>query len=63
MDITYRATQSFVELKVDENETTIFKSDKKIIEGMIYGLLDAAAALAGMTGRSIVDYAKEFGLD
>lgn len=38
MQITTRLTHNFIELKVDENETTIFKSDQIEVLKMIEDL-------------------------
>ena len=40
MKIKSRLTRAFIELKVDEIETTIFESDKKQMEEMRDNLLD-----------------------
>lgn len=55
MKITSRKTHSFIELQVDETETTLFKSHPEV-EGMIYNLLEIANDLASYTDKSLKDY-------
>jgi len=45
MEITKRETHAFIELKVIETETTIFKSDKFEIEKTIENLQEVIDAL------------------
>jgi len=59
MKITSRKTHEFVEIKVDEIETTIFGSSEKEVEDMIYNLLDIANDLAGYTNKSVKEYVEE----
>jgi hypothetical protein len=61
MKLTSRTTHAFVEIKVDEIETTVFKSSQKEIDEMIHNLLDIANDLAGCTDRSLYDYIKSEG--
>lgn len=63
MEIKARITDAFTELKVDKIETRIFKSDKSEAENMIYNLLDIAYILSAYTGKSVKEYAIEFGYD
>ncbi len=56
MKLTSRRTHEFVEIKVDEYETTIFKSSEKEVEDMIHNLLDVANDLAGYTNKSVRDF-------
>ena len=56
MILTHRKTHDFVDIKVDEIETTIFKSDKKEAENMIRNLLDVIALLMDYTDKSIEDF-------
>jgi hypothetical protein len=51
MILKQRLTHNFIEIKVDEIETTLFKSEKKDIEQMIYNLLDVVDDLAKMIGK------------
>jgi hypothetical protein len=59
MKLKARKTHSFVEIKVDEIETTIFKSDPKEIEQTIHNLLEVARTLASYTEKSISDFVTE----
>jgi hypothetical protein len=61
MKLTARRTHAFIEIKVDEISTTIFKSDTKEVEDTIANLLSIADDLANYTEKSIIDYAKELG--
>lgn len=61
MEIKVRRTRDFVELKVDEIETTIFKSSPKEMEDMIYHLLTVVNDLAGYTDKSVQKYVEESG--
>jgi hypothetical protein len=63
MEIKAKITPTFIEIKVDEIETTIFKSDKSEAENMIYNLLDIAYFLSAYTGKSVKEYAIEFGYE
>jgi hypothetical protein len=51
MRLKSRVTHAFIEIKVDEIETTVFKSDKKDVEGMIDNLLDVANDLQRFTDK------------
>jgi hypothetical protein len=51
MILKQRLTHNFAEIKVDEIETTLFKSDKKDVEQMIYNLLDVVDDLAKLIGK------------
>lgn len=51
MILKQRLTHNFIEIKVDEIETTLFKSDKKDVEQMIYNLLDVVDDLARLIGK------------
>lgn len=59
MNITTRKTYAFTEIKVDELETTVFKSSQKEIADLIMQLLDAANELATMSEKSLQDYLRE----
>jgi len=61
MKLTSRRTHAFVEIKVDEIETTIFKSSEKEVEDMIHNLLDVANDLAGYTNKSVRDFVEDGG--
>ena len=61
MKLTSRFANSFIEIKVDEIETTVFKSDEKEVELMIYNLLDIVNDLATYTDKSVADHVKEYG--
>jgi hypothetical protein len=51
MRLKSRVTHAFIEIKVDEIETTVFKSDKKDVEGMIDNLLDVVNDLQRFTDK------------
>ena len=51
MILKQRLTHNFIEIKVDEIEITLFKSDKKDVEQMIYNLLDVVNDLARLIGK------------
>ena len=53
MKITARKTHYFTEIKVDEIETTIFKTSKKEAEDMIRDLLFVIDILMDYTDKSI----------
>ncbi len=61
MKLTARTTYAFIEIKVDEIETTVFKSNPKEIEEMINNLLDVVNDLASYTDKSVKDYVEEGG--
>lgn len=60
MIITARKTHAFTELKVDEIETTVFKSDEREIEETIFNLIEVINDIASMNDKSIHDYLKQF---
>jgi hypothetical protein len=59
MKLTSRMTHAFIEIKTDERQATVFKSNPKEIEDMIYNLLDVVNDLASYTDKSVMDYVKE----
>jgi uncharacterized lipoprotein YajG len=61
MEIKVRRTHAFVELKVDEIETTIFKSSQKEMEDMINHLLNVVNDLASYTDKSVQEFVEEGG--
>ena len=61
MEIKVRRTHAFVELKVDEIETTIFKSSAKEMEDMINHLLNVVNDLASYTDKSVKEFVEEGG--
>ena len=61
MEIKVRRTHAFVELKVDEIETTIFKSSAKEMEDMINHLLNVVNDLASYTDKSVQEFVEEGG--
>ena len=61
MEIKTRKTVEFIELEVDEIETTIFKHRTNEIKDQIYNLLQAASDLASYTTRSLSEFVDEFG--
>jgi len=61
MILDTRTTREFIEIKVDEIETTIFKDSKQELELTIHNLLSVVDALASYTDKSIDDYLKEGG--
>jgi hypothetical protein len=63
MKLTARTTHAFIEIKVDEFETTVFKSDQSEINEMIANLLDVVSDLASYTDMSVLEHVKSNGLD
>lgn len=61
MNLETRTTKEFIEIKVDEIETTIFKDSKQEIELTIHNLLSVVDELASYGKKSIDDYIKEGG--
>ena len=61
MKLTTRTTDAFIEIKVDEIETTVFKSSPQEIQSMIENLLDVVNDLASYTDKSVKDYVEEGG--
>lgn len=61
MKITARKTHAFVEIKVDEIETTVFKSNPEEINQMINNLLDVVNDLASYTDKTVSEYVSEGG--
>jgi len=53
MELKCRLTHNFVEIKVDEIETTLFKSHPKEIDDMITNLLDIVEDLAKLKDQTI----------
>lgn len=51
MELKCRLTHAFAEIKVDEVETTVHKSDTKEVDKMIYNLLDVIDDLAKLTDK------------
>jgi len=56
MKLTSRKTYAFIEISVDEIETTVFKSSEKEIKEMIKNLLDIADDLAGYINKEVKDF-------
>lgn len=56
MKITSRKTHTFIELKLDEIETTVYKSNPKEVDDMIHNLLEIADDLVSYTDKSLKDY-------
>jgi len=56
MKLTYRKTHDFVDIKVDEIETTIFKSDMQEAERVIRNLLEVIDSLMDYTDKSISEF-------
>ena len=61
MKLTSRFANAFLEIKVDEIQTTVFKSDKEELLDMIYNLLDIANDLARYTDKTVAEYVDELG--
>ena len=61
MELKTRTTHAFVEIKVDEIETTIFKSNPEEIKSMINNLLDVVNDLASYTDKTVSEYVLEGG--
>ena len=56
MELKTRATHEFIEIKVDEIETTIFKSDKTELRTLIQNLINVCDTLLDYTEESFSDY-------
>jgi hypothetical protein len=63
MEITTRKTYAFIELKIDEIETTIFKSNPNEVQDMIYHLLSVVEDLASYTDKSVGQYLQDIGIE
>jgi hypothetical protein len=61
MKITTRRTFGFIELKVDENETTLFKSNPDEIKDVVKNLLDVIDELSSYSNKSVKEYLNELG--
>jgi ribosomal protein S17E len=61
MRLTSRFASSFIEIKVDEIETTIFKNNKQEVTDMLYNLLNIANDLAGYTDKSVSEHVADGG--
>ncbi len=61
MKITTRLTRNFVEIEVDETETTIHEGSQKELKDTIENLVDVAIELATYTDKSIIDFIDEPG--
>ena len=59
MKLETRTTKTFINIKVDEIETTIFSSSKQELNIMINNLLDVVAELAYYTDKSVSEYVKQ----
>jgi hypothetical protein len=56
MEIETRLKSAFIEIKVDELETTIYKSDQKELHELLVNLSGVIDDLLSYTGESITDY-------
>lgn len=56
MKITSRCTYNFIQLKVDEIETTIFKSDKWDVDETIENLLSVVNDLLTYTDKPLNEF-------
>jgi hypothetical protein len=61
MKIKTRVTHNFIELSVDEIETTVFKSDEREIEAAVMNLLDVVYDFARLEGCDMQHYLVKFG--
>lgn len=61
MQLKTRLTHAFCEIKCDELEDTLFKTDQEAIEAMIHNLLDVANDLARFTNKTVSDFVEEGG--
>lgn len=59
MEFKTRTTHSFIEINVDEDETTLFRSHPNEIKQMINNLLDLLDDLASYTDKSVAEYVSE----
>ena len=61
MELKTRRTYAFIEIKVDEIETTVFKSNPEEIKQMINNLLDVVNDLASYTDKTVSEYVSDGG--
>lgn len=61
MELKTRTTYAFIEIKVDEIETTVFKSNPEEIKQMINNLLDVVNDLASYTDKTVSEYVSDSG--
>lgn len=61
MELKTRTTYAFIEIKVDEIETTVFKSNPEEIKQMINNLLDVVNDLASYTDKTVSEYVSDGG--
>lgn len=61
MELKTRITYAFIEIKVDEIETTVFKSNPEEIKQMINNLLDVVNDLASYTDKTVSEYVSDGG--
>ena len=59
MELKTRKTWNFIEIKVDEIETTIFKDDKQQMEKMIFHLMNVIGDLASYTDKTVQEFINE----
>lgn len=59
MELKTRTTYAFIEIKVDEIETTVFKSNPEEIKQMINNLLDVVNDLASYTDKTVSEYVSD----
>ena len=60
MKFKTRKTHAFIEIKADESETTIFKSDQQKIDEMIINLLSVVEELAGYCDKSLSTVVQDY---
>lgn len=61
MELKTRRTYAFIEIKVDEIETTVFKSNPEEIKQMINNLLNVVNDLASYTDKTVSEYVSDGG--
>jgi hypothetical protein len=62
MKLTARKTRVFIDIKVDEIETTVYKSNPKEVQEMIDNLLNVVYDLAGFTEHTVQEHVEILGL-
>jgi hypothetical protein len=62
MRIQSRVKHAFIDLKIDQIETTIFREEKEEINSTIENLLNIVADLSRYTDKSVIDFVKELEL-
>jgi len=59
MELETRKTHDFIEIKVDEIETTIFKNTSEV-NTTIINLIDVIDDIASYTDKNVIDFINEY---